>query len=47
MIVDPNPVSDESAEDKTGNMALPAAGGLNETPRQGGEPPFGSVRGNA
>ena len=34
VIVDPNPDSDESVRDQTGNMALPAAGGLNETPEQ-------------
>ena len=47
VIVDPNPVSNESAGDQTGNMALPAAGDLNEAPEQGAELPFGSERGNA
>ena len=47
VIVDPNPASTESAGDQTGNMALPAAGDLNETPEQGAELPFGSERGNA
>ena len=46
VIVDPNPASTESAGDQTGNMALPAAGDLNETPEQGAELPFGSERGN-
>ena len=32
VIVDPKPRSDESAGGQTGNMALPAAGGLDETP---------------
>ena len=35
VIVDPKRCSDESAGSQTGNVALPAAGGLDETPKQG------------